>query len=811
MTKITALPAFVSIAGEDLFAGVDDPVGTPVTRQGTVTQLATALNDLLSLNANKITSGTFADALIAASNVTQHEAALSITENQISDLQAYYKTAAELITALASADGLLTAEAYNVDGTDLDNLAGTTGFWYGDTLTNSPSGSGLYYGLTIHSDLSANDCIQFAWTGANDDSGLIYFRKYVSAAWRNWQAVGSRNATQAEGEAGTNNSYQMTPLRTAQAIAAQAVLLTGAVMSGNLDFNGAGNIIVDADGDTYWEHTTGDDILELYLGGASFLYYSADYSLHTAAANWFGSDAKAANVKVVLNTAAGWNRYCTIATAGVTRWQIGGNSAAESGSDAGTTFAINAYDDAGTYIDSPILISRAAGGHIDLARDVDMNANNFNMGGGTFTFDADGDTYTYSPSDDVVYNYASGALVWEWGTSYFIHRTQFKQLEQADDVSDSAGYGQWWTRNDTPNTPMFTDDGGQKHALRQDVVSLTPSSSQNNYATGADPYSERTILNIAPTAAITITGISTTNWRTGKEVVIRNTLSRTSASNYMLLLERDSASSSAANQFQDGRRIGPPLAILPGDEMVFRFDGTDLKWVRGSRGRTMQSFFDTVARETYIWGTASGGTGAGGSSSVEVDASSGYVLPVRTLKTGSTASGFGIFSKHYGREFAAGEQGYKFWHGFMSVEDLSTVSEEFVFYAGFSSHYLDSFAYADAVAPTENITIRYDRLTSTSWQSVTSDNGTETANNLITVTADEMVGFMIFVNGDGTRVDFYYSNDMGATWTLGTSHTTNIPTNTSRRVTLASCIAKSAGTTQRVGLEGLMGECGLDH
>ena len=36
-----------------------------------------------------ITSGTFADALVAQSNVTQHQAALSITESQISDLQSY--------------------------------------------------------------------------------------------------------------------------------------------------------------------------------------------------------------------------------------------------------------------------------------------------------------------------------------------------------------------------------------------------------------------------------------------------------------------------------------------------------------------------------------------------------------------------------------------------------------------------------------------------------------------------------------------------------------------------------------------------
>jgi hypothetical protein len=42
-----------------------------------------------ALTAADIQSGTFADARIAESNVTQHQAALSITESQISDLQSY--------------------------------------------------------------------------------------------------------------------------------------------------------------------------------------------------------------------------------------------------------------------------------------------------------------------------------------------------------------------------------------------------------------------------------------------------------------------------------------------------------------------------------------------------------------------------------------------------------------------------------------------------------------------------------------------------------------------------------------------------
>ena len=51
-----------------------------------------------------ITSGTFADARIAQSNVTQHQAALSITESQISDLGSYLTTATPFVKAITIED-----------------------------------------------------------------------------------------------------------------------------------------------------------------------------------------------------------------------------------------------------------------------------------------------------------------------------------------------------------------------------------------------------------------------------------------------------------------------------------------------------------------------------------------------------------------------------------------------------------------------------------------------------------------------------------------------------------------------------------
>lgn len=80
----------------------DHVPGTDVSNTGndaageTVTFTFQAVMDLFEANfaapATAITSGTFADARIAASNVTQHQAALTITESQISDLGAYLTT-----------------------------------------------------------------------------------------------------------------------------------------------------------------------------------------------------------------------------------------------------------------------------------------------------------------------------------------------------------------------------------------------------------------------------------------------------------------------------------------------------------------------------------------------------------------------------------------------------------------------------------------------------------------------------------------------------------------------------------------------
>lgn len=82
-----------------------------------------------------------------------------------------------------------------------------------------------------------------------------------------------------------------------------------------------------------------------------------------------------ANQSFIIDTAAGINRdMVTSMSAGVQRWVLRTNSTAEGGSNAGSNFAILTYDDAGTSIDSPVTIVRAAGGLLVMNRPVSITS-----------------------------------------------------------------------------------------------------------------------------------------------------------------------------------------------------------------------------------------------------------------------------------------------------------------------------------------------------------------------------------------------------------------------------------------------------
>ena len=69
----------------------------------------------------------------------------------------------------------------------------------------------------------------------------------------------------------------------------------------------------------------------------------------------------AANTRLAIDGDAGFNRLITYRTAGLQRFGLYVNNTAESGSNAGSNFAIRAYNDAGTLLHTPLSIERATG------------------------------------------------------------------------------------------------------------------------------------------------------------------------------------------------------------------------------------------------------------------------------------------------------------------------------------------------------------------------------------------------------------------------------------------------------------------
>ena len=62
-----------------------------------------------------------------------------------------------------------------------------------------------------------------------------------------------------------------------------------------------------------------------------------------------------------ISSTAGNGKYVVFQSSGSTRWEMGSNSTAETGSLSGADFIIARYDDAGTFLDNPVYIDRTDG------------------------------------------------------------------------------------------------------------------------------------------------------------------------------------------------------------------------------------------------------------------------------------------------------------------------------------------------------------------------------------------------------------------------------------------------------------------
>lgn len=74
-----------------------------------------------------------------------------------------------------------------------------------------------------------------------------------------------------------------------------------------------------------------------------------------------GANTLAADIFFYMNTVAGKARQFIVQTAGVARWVFGPDATSETGSNAGTDFVIASFNDAGAFINRPLVVSRSSG------------------------------------------------------------------------------------------------------------------------------------------------------------------------------------------------------------------------------------------------------------------------------------------------------------------------------------------------------------------------------------------------------------------------------------------------------------------
>jgi len=130
------------------------------------------------------------------------------------------------------------------------------------------------------------------------------------------------------------------------------------------------------------------------------------------------------------------------------------------------------------------------------------------------------------------------------------------------------------------------------------------------------------------------------------------------------------------------------------------------------------------------------------------------------------------------------------------LPNLSTSGERFSCLIGFSSGVLNQNNSANNIAflyDEGNIAFGGAGGASANWRAVTTDSGTRTFTDTgVVVNAGAFIKLKIVVNANASSVGFYIDNTLVAT------HTTNIPSGNTKRVSVRNYIQKSVGSTQRL-------------
>lgn len=325
-------------------------------------------------------------------------------------------------------------------------------------------------------------------------------------------------------------------------------------------------------------------------------------------------------------------------------------------------------------------------------------------------------------------------------------------------------------------------------------LTVTPSTDQNDYNPASLSTASQLSMNIG--ASMKLTGLA--GGTGGRPITIANT-----SSDYLLWLENENTSSTAANRFRLPR--GLPAFLMPGDTLDLRYDSTLSRWrVVGwpSQGSAMglTEFGDFGVQSpsssgqplgmfaSFFSGTGSGFTTTSGTADYAINTTE-KPCGVFTMRTGTTTTG----RTHVGmnlRSIVWG-QGPALSVARLAVQTAADGTETYTVRSGFVDD-----PNSGAVVNGAGWEYRWNG-SAVEWSTITVAASSVTRATTSMPTPDlTYIWLICFVNANGSRVDFIWSQDSVA-FTKAPSMNTGLPSaGTSTGFQIAS-VVKSAGTTDR--------------
>lgn len=319
-----------------------------------------------------------------------------------------------------------------------------------------------------------------------------------------------------------------------------------------------------------------------------------------------------------------------------------------------------------------------------------------------------------------------------------------------------------------------------------EIIDLVVTDNSDNLVlTDVSPYAAvHSIVYITPSKSLKITGIDSSTFEYGKTITIKNKTRTIHSNSALILFEHQSGSSSSNNKinFKDDLY---PIFLMPEDNIKiskFRLPTGETEWrcVGGNRNmggsrraRFDQHFSPNLKPEDIFSGTSSLYDRNQDTSYMTVQGEN-VQFQAHELTLGSTASSY----VDIGDPGASGVIGDRsiFQFARITVDRIPTISEDFIIYFGILG-YTDVWING---VPKDMIGWAMDLNHSTTAlvTKTINSNSTTISTTSIGIQNNEWYSLGMFINGDGTRADFFYSLDNCKTWNFIEPHTSNLPLTT---------------------------------